>query len=91
DGKEEEIYTRVELDIEGNQRQVWDDRRLLIEHLPMGEREQRIVMQYYYDMLGNRIHQASMEAGARWMLNDVLGKPLYAWDSRDHIFTTTYD
>ena len=25
-------------------------------------------MRYDYDMLGNRIHQASMEAGERWML-----------------------
>ena len=34
----------------------------------------RIVMRYDYDMLGNRIHQASMEAGERWMLNDVDGQ-----------------
>ena len=39
-------------------------------------------MRYDYDMLGNRIHQASMEAGERWMLNDVAGKPIRAWDSR---------
>jgi len=45
-------------------------------------------MRYVYDMLGNRIHQASMEAGERWILNDVAGKPLYAWDSRDHRFRT---
>ena len=32
-----------------------------------------------------------MEAGERWMLNDVAGKPIYAWDSRDHQFRTTYD
>ena len=32
-----------------------------------------------------------MEAGERWMLNDVAGKPLYAWDSRDHRFRTAYD
>ena len=48
-------------------------------------------MRYAYDMLGNRIHQLSMEAGARWMLNDVTGKPIRAWDSRGHNFTTTYD
>ena len=48
-------------------------------------------MRYAYDMLGNRIHQLSMEAGARWMLNDVAGKPIRAWDSRGHNFTTTYD
>jgi hypothetical protein len=51
----------------------------------------RIVMRYDYDMLGNHIHQASMEAGERWMLNDVAGKPLYAWDSRNHQFHTGYD
>ena len=48
-------------------------------------------MRYAYDMLGSRIHQLSMEAGARWMLNDVAGKPIRAWDSRGHNFTTTYD
>ena len=48
-------------------------------------------MRYDYDMLGNRIHQASMEAGERWMLNDVAGKPIRAWDSRGHNFTTAYD
>ena len=51
----------------------------------------RIVMRYDYDMLGNRIHQASMEAGERWMLNDVTGKPIRAWDSRGHQFRTAYD
>lgn len=70
--------THVELDIEGNQRAVTDAM-------------DRIVMRYDYEMLGNRIHQASMEAGARWMLNDVLGNPLYAWDSRNYEFHTEYD
>src|SRR6185312_13938842 len=50
-----------------------------------------IIMRYAYDMLGNRIYQLSMEAGARWMLNDVAGKPIRAWDSRGHNFTTKYD
>ena len=31
-----------------------------------------------------------MEAGERWMLNDVAGKPLYGWDSRDQV-RTVYD
>ncbi|MFZ2900360.1 MAG: SpvB/TcaC N-terminal domain-containing protein [Saprospiraceae bacterium] len=75
---EEFHHTRVILDIEGNQ-------RVVIDALD------RIVMRYDYDMLGNRIHQGSMEAGERWMLNDVAGKPLYAWDSRNHRFHTTYD
>ena len=48
-------------------------------------------MRYDYDLLGNPIHQASMEAGERLMLNDVAGNPLYAWDSRNHQFRTAYD
>jgi RHS repeat-associated protein len=75
----EEFYaTRVEFDILGNQRQVVDA-------------EDRVVVRYDYDMLGGRIHQASMEAGERWTLANVAGKPIYAWDSRDHEFRTTYD
>jgi hypothetical protein len=42
-------------------------------------------------MLGNRIYQISMEAGERWMLNDVSGNPIRAWDSRRHAFSTEYD
>lgn len=75
----EDLYhTRVLFDIEGNQREVVDAK-------------DRVVMRYDYDMLGNRIHQASMEAGERWTLNDVAGKPTHAWDSRDHQIRTTYD
>jgi RHS repeat-associated protein len=69
---------RIILDIEGSQREVIDA-------------EDRVVMRYDYDMLGNRVHQASMEAGQRWMLNDVAGKPLYAWDSLSHRLRTAYD
>jgi len=77
--------TRVEFDIEGNQRSVRD--AIVQNGDPLG----RIVMRYNYDMLGNRIHSESMEAGQRWMLHDVVGKPLYSWDSRDHRIRTTYD
>jgi RHS repeat-associated protein len=91
DGTEGNLATRVELDIEGNQRAVRDEHKLPVNHLPTGAIEQRIVMRYAHDMLGNRIHQHSMEAGARWMLNDVTGKPIRVWDSRGHNFTTQYD
>jgi RHS repeat-associated protein len=73
-----EYTTRVNLDIEGNQREVIDA-------------QDRIVMHYDYDMLGNNIHQASIEAGERWMLNDVGSSPIRAWDSRKHVLTTEYD
>ncbi|MEJ2765234.1 SpvB/TcaC N-terminal domain-containing protein [Photobacterium sp. MCCC 1A19761] len=70
--------TRVVFDIEGNQCEVIDAK-------------DRIVVRYEHDMLGNRIHQSSMEAGKRWTLGDVAGKPLYAWDSRRHRFRSAYD
>jgi len=70
--------TCTEMDIEGNQLSVSD---------ALG----RIVMRCDYDVLRNRIHQTSMEAGERWLLNDVLGKPIYAWDGHDHQFRTSYD
>jgi hypothetical protein len=77
-GNAQKFKTHVELDLEGNQRSVKDAL-------------DRIVMRYDYDMLGDRIHQASMEAGDRWMLNNVTGKPMRMWDSREHILRTTYD
>jgi RHS repeat-associated protein len=75
---EDQYATRIELDIEGNQRAVTDAK-------------DRKVMTYDYDMLSAKIHQASMEAGERWMLNDVTGKPICSWDSRGHAFRTEYD
>jgi len=85
DGAEEILYTRAELDIEGNQRCVRDADQQL------GDALGRIVMRYDYDMVGNRIHQAGMEGATTWSLNDIAGKPIRAWDSRGHHETTSYD
>ncbi len=79
------LANRVELDIEGNQRAVRD----AIEQA--GDQQGRVVMKYGYDLLGNRIHQSSMEAGERWMLNDSRGNPIRIWDSRGHNLRTEYD
>jgi RHS repeat-associated protein len=78
-------HTRVELDIEGNQRAVRD---AIVQN---GDAQGRMVMRYDHDMLGNQIHQASMEAGERWTLNDIAGKPILAWDSRGCLWRFTYD
>jgi RHS repeat-associated protein len=86
DGADDQFATRVELDIEGNQRQVKDERKL-----PGGTLEQRIVMHFAYDMLSNRIYQTSMEAGARWLLNDVTASPIRAWDSRGFLRRMPHD
>jgi RHS repeat-associated protein len=94
---EEKYPTRVELDIEGNQRVVRDAITKTKARDPQGNEVEvvdplgRIVMRYDYDMLGNRIHQASMEAGEQWTLTDVVGKPIRRWDSRGHEFIQSYD
>jgi RHS repeat-associated protein len=75
---EEFQRTHTIFDIEGNQREIVDAR-------------DRAVIRYEYDILGNRIHLASMEGGERWMLNDATGKPIRAWDSRTHVLRTEYD
>ena len=81
-------HTRINLDIEGNHREVIDAR-------------DRVVMRYDYhiagpeegkeDAAGHRLHQVSMDAGERWVLPDVMGNPVRTWDSRNHEFTYTYD
>jgi RHS repeat-associated protein len=75
---DEQYATRVLLDIEGNQREVHDAK-------------DRAVVRYDYDLLGARIHQASMEAGQRWMLSDAMGNLIRAWDSRRFRRRITYD
>jgi RHS repeat-associated protein len=82
---EEAYVTRVELDIEGNQRAVRD--AVVQAGDPLG----RVVMRYDYDMLGNRIHQASMEAGERWLLNDATGNTIRVFDSRGFTRQMIYD
>jgi RHS repeat-associated protein len=77
-GGGQHFRTRSVLDIEGNQRAVID---------PLD----RVVVRYDYDLLGTQIRQASMEAGERWMLNDVAGKPVRVWNSRGFGFRTEYD
>lgn len=84
-GNEASLYSRVDLDIEGNARAVRDAVQEAGD--PLG----RIVTRYTYDMAGTRIHQINMDAGARWMLEDVAAQLIRAWDSRGHNFTTSYD
>jgi RHS repeat-associated protein len=77
-GNVQQYPTRTDLDIEGNPLQVVD---------ALG----RVTMRYDHAPLGVVIHQSSIDAGERWSLNNVAAKPIYAWDSREHEFRTTYD
>ncbi len=85
DGSEDAFATRVEIDIEGNQRSVRD--AVVQAGDPLG----RVISESSYDLLGNSIFQRSMEAGARWTLNDAAGQALRSWDDRGHSFHTSYD
>lgn len=93
DGRVDRFATRVDLDIEGNQRAVRDAVKKGVDALgnAIVDERGRIVIRYDYDLLGNRIHQASMEAGERWMLSDAVGRPIRAWDSRLFLRRMTYD
>ncbi|NUO08872.1 MAG: VCBS repeat-containing protein [Candidatus Brocadia sp.] len=75
---DEFYHTQVKLDIEGNLRSTTDARG-------------NVVMQYKYDMLGNKVYQNSMDAGQRWLLINILGNPLRTWDERNHEFRYFYD
>ena len=70
--------TRTRLDVQGNTLAVID---------ALG----RTVMAYDHDLLGQKPHSTSMDAGPRWMLHDVAGTPIYGWNARDHRLRTTFD
>ena len=78
DGGANKFTTRLTLDIENNQRVVTDARGIA-------------VMTSDFNLLGAPVHTKSPDAGQRWMLNDVTGKPLRAWNGLGHAFRFTYD
>jgi len=70
--------TQLAFDIQGNQLSVT---------YALG----RQIMTYNYGMLGDRLHQSSVDAGDRWMLGNVAGKPMRAWNSRGFQLRYVYD
>ena len=66
------------MDIEGQQLWIIDG---------LGRR----IASYAYDLLSNRIFQASADAGDRWTLPEVAARPLRGWDSRGYAFRYGYD
>lgn len=70
--------TRVVLDIEGLQREVIDARGIS-------------VLCQDFDVTGRVLHTHSPDAGDRWVLPDIAGRPIRRWDSRGHEFRQSYD
>ena len=70
--------TRLVLDLQGNVVQVTDARTNIAETRDHG-------------MLGQALRVASEDAGARWVLRDVMGAPHRSWSSRGYTTTVHYD
>jgi RHS repeat-associated protein len=70
--------TRVSLDLEGNPLVITDARL-------------NTAMEHIFGMGGRVLWQKSCDAGERWMLSDVGGALLRAWDERGHTKRATYD
>ena len=81
---EERHQSRVEFDLLGRQLEVSDGLRAAVRH-------GRIIARYTYDLLGNRIRAASLDAGERWGLYDAGGHSIRAWDSIGRTFRADYD
>ncbi len=78
DGTAQNYETRVELDIEGNQRSIID---------PKG----RILLNQDFNMLSSKIRVRSADAGETITFLDAGGKAIRSWDSRNYVMRFTYD
>lgn len=70
--------TFVVLDVEGNTLSLIDARG-------------NTAASYSYNLIGHRVVSHLNASGTRWVLNDVGGLPLYAWDERQHVQHYEYD
>lgn len=98
DGTEQKYETRIELDIEGNKKAVFDARgnRVMqyaysIKGMGGEEEEEEEDEERQKQVAGHRIYRNSMDAGERWMINNVMGNPFIRWDGRGHQFSHSYD
>ena len=77
-GTEQEFLTRSELNIEGHVLACTDARN-------------RLAQQTQYDLFGHKLTSTHLDANQRWMLNNIMGKQIYRWDSRSFRAHHTYD
>ena len=95
--KDEKYLTFTKLDAEGKPLWIRDARKnLVMQYIspPVPNNQAADPVAGFvpcYDIAGNLLFQHSMDAGDRWMINDAVGKPMLAWNSRGHTFRTDYD
>ena len=94
DNKDDHLYrTHTMLDIEGNPLLITDDRdNPVMDYraevsLPEGGSTQVPGC----DVAGRQLYQNSMDAGECWLLPDVTGAPIRAWNSRGYQTRPRYD
>jgi RHS repeat-associated protein len=51
----------------------------------------RISTTHRYNLLNERIHTWNIDTAERWMLSNVVNKPIRGWDSREQAFRNVYD
>jgi RHS repeat-associated protein len=74
-----EIFTSfMVLDITGAVREIHDQRG-------------RTIDQSIYDLAGQKIHCATMDAGERWFFHNAVGDQVLLWDSRGQRWRQEYD
>lgn len=79
EGGADMLYTtRFELDVQG---------RLL----SLTDANGHTVLRYRHCLRGHELMQDSADAGRRWLLPDVLGNALRAWDERGHVIVYRHD
>lgn len=72
------LTTTVERDVQGNDLLTTDPREI-------------VVLEKHFDMLGRAAHTISPDAGDRWSLVDVYGRPVRGWDGRGNTMRWDYD
>lgn len=85
--------THIQLDTEGKPLLITDARgnKVMAYYVEYEDENQKIIEVPAYDVTGNLLYQNSMDAGKRWMLNNVAGHPIRSWDNRDHELSYEYD
>jgi RHS repeat-associated protein len=89
-----EITSRTRLDAAGRPLEIIDPRGNAVMRFEAIETDTSGAVRGRrtgYSIAGVPLYQTSMDGGERWILHDVAGNPLRAFDARGHAFRYTYD
>ncbi|MEO0987420.1 MAG: SpvB/TcaC N-terminal domain-containing protein [Cyanobacteria bacterium J06639_14] len=88
-GPDGQYETRTEQDIEGHPLRVIDARGNAVMVYQVSAAGNPPALGY--DVAGRPFYENSMDAGERWVLSDIAGKPIRRWDSRGQMLRSTHD